>query len=312
MRASSGRSSPPAPASSWPSSPPRPAHSGSRADWRSASRGGRRPGRRARPFRPYAPQTPQGALALLSYVSPHVSGRLAVAGVAILLGLLTAAIEISNWDVVLRFLHQVPYGESDPVFGKDIGFYLFSLPGLCRAQELAAAAAVLQRGHRRRSLLGAGRHRVRHAAARPVAGRPHPCLGAARPVFRGQGVVLRTRSLPAALQRQRRRRRRRLHRPPRQAADPVAARRTGRRLRHRLMGQCAMADLADSRGGGGAAVRHLVRGRRAVSRAFQPLLCEAERTAARGALYRAQHRLDAAGLQPAADRSEALCGRRKG
>ena len=47
---------------------------------------------------------------------------------AILLGLLTAAIEISNWDVVLRFLHQVPYGESDPVFGKDIGFYLFSLP----------------------------------------------------------------------------------------------------------------------------------------------------------------------------------------
>jgi hypothetical protein len=29
---------------------------------------------------------------------------------------------------MLRFLHQVPYGESDPVFGKDIGFYLFSLP----------------------------------------------------------------------------------------------------------------------------------------------------------------------------------------
>ena len=51
-----------------------------------------------------------------------------VAGAAILLGLLSAAIEISNWDTVLRFLYQVPYGENDPVFGKDIGFYLFSLP----------------------------------------------------------------------------------------------------------------------------------------------------------------------------------------
>jgi uncharacterized protein len=93
---------------------------------RFARRPAARPPRAA--FSPYAAQTPQGALALLSYVSPHVSGRLAVAGVAILLGLLTAAIEISNWDVVLRFLQQVPYGESDPVFGKDIGFYLFSLP----------------------------------------------------------------------------------------------------------------------------------------------------------------------------------------
>ena len=91
-----------------------------------ARRSAARPPRAA--FSPYAPQTPQGALALLSYVSPHVSGRLAVAGVAILLGLLTAAIELSNWDVVLRFLQQVPYGQSEPVFGKDIGFYLFSLP----------------------------------------------------------------------------------------------------------------------------------------------------------------------------------------
>jgi uncharacterized protein len=70
-------------------------------------------------------QTP---LLLIGYVSPHVSGRLLVAGAAVLLGLLTASIELSNWEVVLRFLHQVPYGASEPVFGKDIGFYLFSLP----------------------------------------------------------------------------------------------------------------------------------------------------------------------------------------
>ena len=59
-------------------------------------------------------QTP---LLLIGYVSPHVSGRLLVAGAAVLLGLLTASIELSNWEVVLRFLHQVPYGASEPVFG---------------------------------------------------------------------------------------------------------------------------------------------------------------------------------------------------
>jgi uncharacterized membrane protein (UPF0182 family) len=30
--------------------------------------------------------------------------------------------------VFLRFVYQVPYGLSDPQYGKDIGFYLFSLP----------------------------------------------------------------------------------------------------------------------------------------------------------------------------------------
>jgi uncharacterized protein len=94
---------------------------------RLALRFARRPA--ARPQRPaFYPQPPQTPMALLSYVSPHVSGRLAVAGAAILLGLVSAAIELSNWDAVLRFLYQVPYGESDPVFGRDIGFYLFSLP----------------------------------------------------------------------------------------------------------------------------------------------------------------------------------------
>lgn len=33
-----------------------------------------------------------------------------------------------SWDESLRFVWSVPYGESDPLFGKDIGFYLFQLP----------------------------------------------------------------------------------------------------------------------------------------------------------------------------------------
>jgi uncharacterized membrane protein (UPF0182 family) len=32
------------------------------------------------------------------------------------------------WDLVLRYLYQQPFGITDPIFSKDIGFYVFSLP----------------------------------------------------------------------------------------------------------------------------------------------------------------------------------------
>ncbi len=34
------------------------------------------------------------------------------------------------WDTFLRFRHQQPFGEADPIFGRDIGFYFFTLPVL--------------------------------------------------------------------------------------------------------------------------------------------------------------------------------------
>src|SRR5271166_4260685 len=54
--------------------------------------------------------------------------RLMIIGAALILGLLVAIGETGNWSVALRFLYQSPYGQSDPLFNKDIGFYLFSLP----------------------------------------------------------------------------------------------------------------------------------------------------------------------------------------
>ena len=33
-----------------------------------------------------------------------------------------------RWDMVLRYLYQQPFGSTDPIFNRDIGFYLFSLP----------------------------------------------------------------------------------------------------------------------------------------------------------------------------------------
>lgn len=35
-----------------------------------------------------------------------------------------------EWDMLLRWVNQVPFGATDPVFGRDIGFYFFTLPVL--------------------------------------------------------------------------------------------------------------------------------------------------------------------------------------
>jgi len=65
---------------------------------------------------------------LLDRMRRRLPWRLLIAGVAGVLAILVAAGEVSNWDVLLRFVYQVPYGQSDPLYGKDIGFYLLSLP----------------------------------------------------------------------------------------------------------------------------------------------------------------------------------------
>uniref|UniRef100_UPI0013D5B699 UPF0182 family protein n=1 Tax=Klebsiella pneumoniae TaxID=573 RepID=UPI0013D5B699 len=49
-----------------------------------------------------------------------------VAALAACLALLVAWAETGNWDVVLQFFYHVPYGARDPLYGEDIGFYLFS------------------------------------------------------------------------------------------------------------------------------------------------------------------------------------------
>ena len=34
----------------------------------------------------------------------------------------------TQWDLLLRYLYQQPFGSNDPIFNRDIGFYLFSMP----------------------------------------------------------------------------------------------------------------------------------------------------------------------------------------
>jgi uncharacterized membrane protein (UPF0182 family) len=65
---------------------------------------------------------------LTGELAPRIPWRAAITGVAVALGLLIAAGAVSHWDIGLQFLHQVPFGQRDPIFGNDVGFYLFSLP----------------------------------------------------------------------------------------------------------------------------------------------------------------------------------------
>jgi uncharacterized protein len=76
-------------------------------------------------------------------VSVRLSWHLLVAGVAVVLGLLIAATEIGNWDLFLRFIYQLPYGQSDPLYGKDVGYYLFSLPAYVALKNWMLLTVVL-------------------------------------------------------------------------------------------------------------------------------------------------------------------------
>jgi uncharacterized membrane protein (UPF0182 family) len=46
------------------------------------------------------------------------------------LGLLAGLAVAPAWSLVLRMIYRTPFGISDPVFSRDIGFYVFTLPGL--------------------------------------------------------------------------------------------------------------------------------------------------------------------------------------
>jgi len=46
----------------------------------------------------------------------------------VLLSLIFGMVAQGNWEVILRFFNGQPFGISDPVFHREIGFYVFSLP----------------------------------------------------------------------------------------------------------------------------------------------------------------------------------------
>src|SRR5437879_6682793 len=56
-------------------------------------------------------------------------------GLALLFGLGAAG----GWLGVLQFLHRTPFGATDPVFGREVGYYVFTLPVIAGAIGLGIA-----------------------------------------------------------------------------------------------------------------------------------------------------------------------------
>ena len=57
--------------------------------------------------------------------------------VALVAGLVAARFGWESWELFQLFLYQVPFGVTDPVFGRDVGFYVFTLPFLELVEWLA-------------------------------------------------------------------------------------------------------------------------------------------------------------------------------
>ena len=68
--------------------------------------------------------------------------RLTLPG-SLAVGVLAGFAVTPAWDLVLRAMHQAPFGSADPVFGRDIGFYVFTLPALSMALGLLTTLVVL-------------------------------------------------------------------------------------------------------------------------------------------------------------------------
>jgi uncharacterized membrane protein (UPF0182 family) len=112
------------------------------------------------PMGQVAGMAPHGLIRTFELLAPLVA--------AIVIGLGFA----ESWDEFVRFIWAQPFGQTEPLYGRDIAFYLFDLPALERIQESVtmlalAATALLFFAYRRAGLIGY-RLGVGIVAPRPV------------------------------------------------------------------------------------------------------------------------------------------------
>nr|MBA2303671.1 UPF0182 family protein [Acidobacteriota bacterium] len=85
---------------------------------------------RPRPFMVATPQGPQTITVDPATLRPLLV--LAAAGIALMMGLFAGG----RWETWLYYLHRTPFGKVDPILGRDIGFYVFTMPLLEHVQGL--------------------------------------------------------------------------------------------------------------------------------------------------------------------------------
>jgi len=62
---------------------------------------------------------------------------------SIVLGFLFSSISQNVWKIVLKYLNRTPFGMMDPIFSRDIGFYVFTLPFYNFIKEMSMVLVIL-------------------------------------------------------------------------------------------------------------------------------------------------------------------------
>jgi uncharacterized membrane protein (UPF0182 family) len=70
----------------------------------------------------------EGLPEVIEFSLDNLPWRLIIPAIAGLLGLFIGFAQMGNWEIVLKWLYAAPFGRPDPLFGYDLGFYIFSLP----------------------------------------------------------------------------------------------------------------------------------------------------------------------------------------
>src|SRR5262245_11154743 len=70
----------------------------------------------------------QGLPELIEFSLDKIPWRLIIPAVALIIGLFIGLAQTGNWETILKWLYAAPFGRPDPLFGHDLGFYVFSLP----------------------------------------------------------------------------------------------------------------------------------------------------------------------------------------
>ena len=231
--------------------------------------------------------------------------------VALAIGVFAAMYGWGSWETYLRFRHQVPFGETDPIFGRDIAFYFFTLPALDAVSGLLMLIAIV-------SLIGSALIYLAHGAidlgqiANRLHHQPRRALPFALPV-RGAvsdpGVRGLSGETEPALRRERAGVGRELCRHQRHDADPLRA----DLHRHNRRGAGRRERLLQNQPADPGRYRTLLvddRGRLALPGHSAAFLGRAERIGQRDALYPIQHRRDAQGLRPGQRRRARDFGRK--
>ncbi len=80
---------------------------------------------------------------LIRALGERIPWRLLVVIGAAVLAIFAAQGEAASWDVYLRGLYGVPFGITEPAFGRDVGFYVFRLPLLEELRDLFLLIIIL-------------------------------------------------------------------------------------------------------------------------------------------------------------------------